>query len=394
MPLSIGAVADEALRKREWIGIEEFVGSQESVVRKKGWWNVRVPGVGEVAGWGLKTLSGFVFSRGTEGEGGLGKERKVVVLQNLETVAANVQREMEGVKSRVERVMSRTEFRERFSESTGTTKRLNDEDIDLLLKYLQRDKGLLVVAGQTIKFKSSKTHQEDDEAITEQDATIANLKVLIKDLSIQINALEYKIEELQVSAKTAVQKGHKTSALTNLKSKKLAEQTLSKRHATLTQLQEVYNSIEQAADQIALVKIMEDSGRVLAGLNKEVGGVERVDAVVDKLREEMDVVNEVGQVIGEVGKGSVGDEVDVDEEFEAMEREESEKKESEEKKVKEERERKEEEETRRRLKELEDVDRRARESAKEPGMEDVLSKSTAGMKRMSLEPNVDGAIAQ
>jgi charged multivesicular body protein 7 len=389
MPLALGAVANEALAKRAWIGYEEFIGSQESVVRKKGW---KVPSVGEVVGWGFRTLSGYVFGSSSV-EGGLGKERRVVILQNLAVATASIQHSMEGVTSRMERVMSLHEFRERFEYCTGTGKKLNDEDIIFLLKYLERDKGLLISVGQTIKFKSGMNAQ-DDESITEQDSTIANLKSIIRDLTSQITILETKITTLTLSAKTSISQGHKTSALSTLKSRKLAESTLSKRHATLSQLLEVYNSIEQATSQIELVKIMEDSGRVLAGLNKQVGGVERVDAVVDKLREEMDVTAEVGDVIGEVGKASAADELDVDEEFEAMEREEREKREAGERKIREEREKRELEETRRRLADLEEVKKQARESAKVDEADKELSKSMEGMKRMSLEPNPDGTVAR
>jgi charged multivesicular body protein 7 len=84
--------------------------------------------------------------------------------------------------------------------------------------------------------------------------------------------------------------------------------------------------IEQAADQVELVRVMEASSRVLGSQNKEVGGVERVEGVVDRLREEMEKTDEVGQVVGEFGKEGVG-EGEVDDELEVMEREERERKE-------------------------------------------------------------------
>lgn len=71
---------------------------------------------------------------------------------------------------------------------------------------------------------------------------------------------------------------------------------------------------------------MEASAGVLKGLNREVGGVEKVEDVIEGLREEMEKTEEVGQVIGEgvggVGGQTVVDEEEVDAEMERMEREE------------------------------------------------------------------------
>ena len=102
-------------------------------------------------------------------------------------------------------------------------------------------------------------------------------KTLIKDLEMQTEVLTKKVDELAATAKDAVARKNRVSALAVLRSKKLAETTLTKRHATLAQLEEVFSKIEQAADQVELVSIMEASTRVLTGLNEEVGGVERVD---------------------------------------------------------------------------------------------------------------------
>lgn len=387
MPLSLGTVTREALTRREWIEHAEFVNSREPVVGQSRW---RIPGIVEVLGWGVKSLGGMVFGAGTES---LGNGRRVIVVENLEIAAREVKSRIEDKTSRTDRIVTKKEFREQFQDCADSSKRLSEEDVDLLLKFLERDKGLLVTDGVTVKFK---TPGEKDIAgvITTEDATIASLKSLIKDLTAQITLLETRVTECSLSAKESISKGHKTSALATLKSKKMTEATLAKRYATLNQLQDVFSSIEQASDQVELVKIMEDSGKVLAGLNKEVGGVDRVDDVVDALREQMSTVSEVGDIINEVGKESV-DDMEVDEELEELERAENAKIEAEKRRQIEEREMSEAEETRRRLDELAELERKAKADApKEAETEKVLEKSTEGLKRMSLEPNADGTVAQ
>ena len=102
----------------------------------------------------------------------------------------------------------------------------------------------------------------------------------------------------------------------------MAEKTLSQRSATLHQLEEVYAKLEQAVDQIEVVRVMESSAVALKGLNKQIGGVERVEDVIDDLREEMGKVDEVSGVIKEpLTDQAAFDEGELDDELEAMEKE-------------------------------------------------------------------------
>ncbi|KAF4610415.1 hypothetical protein G7Y89_g15706 [Cudoniella acicularis] len=252
----------------------------------------------------------------------------------------------------------------------------------ILLTYLAREKGVLAFDSQTVKLKAP--GEKKAPPITNEDTTIASLKILIQDLETQTTLLAKRVDSLGEIAKEAVTRKNRVSALAALRSKKMAETTLEKRHATLAQLEEVFAKIEQAADQVELVRVMKASTRVLSGLNEEVGGVERVDEVVEKLREQMGSVDEVGDVIAEVGReaGNV-DEMEVDDELEAMEREEREKKEA--------------EETRKRLDALEEVEReaaakKAKEAARKQAESDAatehqLDDSTEILKRMSLDPS-------
>ena len=154
-----------------------------------------------------------------------------------------------------------------------------------------------------------------------QDRTIGSLKSLIADLNGQVALLSAKILELSETAQTAVKNRNKVSALAALRSKKLNETVLAQRTETLFQLEEVYSKIEQAADQVAMVRVMEASAGVLRSLHAEVGGVEKVDDVMEGLGYEMSKVEEVSSAI-EAGahEQSVVDEDAVDEELESLER--------------------------------------------------------------------------
>ncbi|KAH6676351.1 Snf7-domain-containing protein [Halenospora varia] len=372
-PLALGTVVREGIQRGDFVAAGEF-NSGEYKSRPKGGrgWGINLSPLA-VLSWGARTL-------GILGEGeDMLPEGKVVILSNLQLAAKEFSKRLQAVpRSRTERVFSRKTFREEFGDVLGRG------------RYLGRDKGLLACDGETVKVRGQ--GEKSVGAVTREDETIASLKSLIKDLEIQTVALEKKVDELSNTARTAVEKKNRTSALAALKSKKIAETSLSKRHDTLAQLEQVFASIEQAADQVELVRVMEASTKVLSGLNKEVGGVERVDNVVEQLREQMGMVGEVGDVIAEVGRNAVVvDDGEVDDELEAMEKAEREKIEEKERVIREAREKREAEETKKRLDDLEAVEKEAKEKAskeaeKEGVTEQDLDDSTEILKRMSLDP--------
>jgi charged multivesicular body protein 7 len=129
--------------------------------------------------------------------------------------------------------------------------------------------------------------------------------------------LDVKINELRKATQNAVNNKNRILALSTLRSKKVAERNLKQRSDTLIQLEEVYIKIEQAADQVDILRVMEASTGVLRALHAQVGGVEKVVDIVEELREEMAKVDEVGNVITEAGP--VIDEGELDDELLAME---------------------------------------------------------------------------
>ncbi len=150
--------------------------------------------------------------------------------------------------------------------------------------------------------------------ISAEDKTIASLKTIITDLNVQITALDARINTLSEKAQNAVKAKNRITALAALKSKKAAETTLAQRYDTLSQLEGVYGKIEQASDQVAVIRVMEASTGVLQSLHAQVGGVERVEDVVESLRIQMSKVDEIGQVMEEAGRGeAVVDDDAVDE---------------------------------------------------------------------------------
>jgi charged multivesicular body protein 7 len=212
--------------------------------------------------------------------------------------------------------------------------------------------------------------------ITQQDTTIASIKTLVATMSKQVTNLEAKVIELNTSAKTALANKNRVSALAAVRSKKMAEQNLKQRLDTLMQLEEVYTRIEQAAGQIEIVQVMQASTGVLRGLHTQIGGAERVEDIVEELREEMSKVDEVGSIMNEAGP--VIDEGEIDEELEALEKADREVQEREEAAA-----------TERRLAELDSAkqasDEAARKAQTAKNVESELAGSIERLSNMSVE---------
>lgn len=112
---------------------------------------------------------------------------------------------------------------------------------------------------------------------------------------------------------------NKIVALAALKSRKIAESTLQTRAKALGQIEEVLGKIEQAVDNAELVMQLQRSTKVLKILNRQTGGVEKVEEQMDALKEQMDKVEEVTRIIGE--EGAQADESEFEEELEEILRE-------------------------------------------------------------------------
>lgn len=165
-----------------------------------------------------------------------------------------------------------------------------------------------------MKFRSPSEQRPDP--ITEQDTTIAHLKALVRSLHSRVDTLSADLTKCTERAQAAVANKNRTVALAALRSRKTVENTLVHQSKALGQVEEVMASIQTAADNIELVRVLERSSKVLSGLNKEVGGLDRVDRIMEGLREETEAVSEVSRMLAE-GEAVVDDEA-VEDELEAM----------------------------------------------------------------------------
>lgn len=382
-PLAMGTAINQAISDRDLVPLDDFLGATESIYSRP-WASLPK----SILTWALQRVWA---DDGTRGEDRL-PQGKFVVVKNAEMAAKALVEQASNTTSLFDRVFTKEHFYKTFTETLIKGKVLSERDLEVLLRYASRDRGLIAYDGKTVKLQA----QGEPHTISEEDAAISSLKELIGDLKSQTTLMVKRVEELTVQAKEHVARKNRVSALALLKSKKMAEASLEKRYATLNQLEQVADKIQQASDQVQLVNVMESSTGILRSLNKQVGGVERVDQAVDSLREQMGEVDEVGNVLATAGSEAIAiDEVEIDDELAELEA--SEKSKAEEVKKAEEaaKEVQEAENLKDRLDEIPEVAQAApgqgarAEGARETGEEEA-SGVTQGVQRLSLEkPTLD-----
>lgn len=307
----------EAVQKKEMIPLKDFLNSRTSIY-KTSW----IPTPWSALQWSLRTV------------GVLGKAappeklavKNYVVLKNIEVAGDEILKQMKEHTSTADRVLSRRNFLERFSHALNPAAPLTNNDLNIILVYLARDKQAISYDAQTIKFKPE--HETQLTPITEEDAAIAGLRDTLANINAQLPSLMEKIASADAAAREAVAEKQMVRAKAALRWKKLAETTLAQRSDVALQLEGVYTQLQQAADQVEIVEAMRAGAAALKGLNEKVGGAEGVQGVVDAVNEQMAATEEITNIINETD--TTIDEVDIEDEFEALERVEKDKREQEE----------------------------------------------------------------
>ncbi|KAF7442348.1 SNF7 family protein [Pyrenophora tritici-repentis] len=370
-PVCLPAVFHEAVKKKEMLPMKDFLTSKESIY-KSSW----IPSPWQVLQWSLRQV-------GVIGQPQSPRKLEAgnfVIVKNVEVAADEILKKMKDHTSTADRVLSRTDFLNRFATTLNPSAPLTTDDLDVLLVFLARDKHAISYTAQTIKFKPE--HEAEPLPVTQEDAAIANLRDTVANIHAQLPPLMKKISEASAAAREAVAAKQIVRAKAALRSKKLAEQALAQRSDVALQLEQVYNDLQHAADQVEIVEAMRAGAAALKGLNEKVGGAEGVQGVVDAVNEQMATTEEISNIINESG-GQVLDEEEIDDEFEALERADREAREKEEA-----------ERTRKRLAELEAAEKKRRQRDAEQARKNEKEAEEARKKEAEAAAREDGAEEQ
>mmetsp|Transcript_2499 Transcript_2499/g.3391 ORF Transcript_2499/g.3391 Transcript_2499/m.3391 type:complete len:228 (-) Transcript_2499:95-778(-) len=126
--------------------------------------------------------------------------------------------------------------------------------------------------------------------------TIVNLRENIKTQEKREEHLEKKVDVLVKEAKVKLAKGDKKGALFAMKRKKLYEAEMEKIQNVKMTLETQVINLESAAQNAQTYKAMQSGASTMKKIRNEVG-LEKVDDVMDDIKEEMELASEINNAI-------------------------------------------------------------------------------------------------
>ncbi|TFY63276.1 hypothetical protein EVJ58_g3334 [Rhodofomes roseus] len=270
-PLGLPTVLAELCASKAYFSLPDFLNSAKSVY-DPGWLPLRIATyvVGKPLWWALKQLSIVSSDDSVLGDASYNEQwRKVrgdyVLLSVLERAADNViQRQWsKGALSLADSLYNAESFRREFAAHALDDVVLSELDMRILLRYLERDKKVLVTQGGVIKFVEPQPAEPVE--ITAVDAGVLELKTAVDKLQVQVDSIQSKIGQLNQIA-TALRQKRKEIALSHLRAQKQLEALLKQRLGSLDTLQSTLLRVEQSAGDVEIMKSYESSTTTLRAI--------------------------------------------------------------------------------------------------------------------------------
>ncbi|KAL3815395.1 hypothetical protein ACHAXA_011513 [Cyclostephanos tholiformis] len=164
---------------------------------------------------------------------------------------------------------------------------------------------------------TSSVHRGNNNSRTETANSILKLREGIATQEKREKHLEKKMEELVVEAKAKMAKNDKKGALFSLKRKKLYEAELDKIANIKMTLETQVMNLESVIQNAETFRAMEAGKNAMAAIRKETD-IERVDELIDDVKEEMEAASEISNALTQPIDPFVTDEDDLLAELEEM----------------------------------------------------------------------------
>ncbi|KAF8557312.1 hypothetical protein OG21DRAFT_1435544 [Imleria badia] len=317
-PLGLASTIAELQRNRALVTLSQFMTSQQSVY-DPGWLPYRIASflVGKPLWWAMEQLD-IVRSDDAYSEAEMWKrvEGEYVLLGLVERAADAVDASLGGL-CLADRLYTVTSFRKAFGSKVLPGVSLSETDTRVLLRYLERDRKVLMQDKDVVKFVGD----EHDREVTAIDRGILELKIAVANLQDQVDRLHGKMDETSKRISTALRQQQKSIALAHLRFKKSLEEVLTKRLGALQNLEATLMSVETAAGDIEIMKTYEKSTATLQGILSHPSlRREKIDETMDALAAANANAREVDEAIkigGDIAAAETGmvDDADLEDEL-------------------------------------------------------------------------------
>ncbi|KAI6005672.1 hypothetical protein EDD15DRAFT_2426179 [Pisolithus albus] len=316
-PLGMAHTIAELRHTNALISLPAFLSSSVSVY-DPGWLPYRIASflVGRPLWWAMEQLD-LVKSEDSYSEAEMWKrvQGDYVMLKLVER-AADVVDSFRGGMSLADSLYTVESFRKEFGSKVLPGVTISEMDTEVLLKYLERDRQILVRDKDVIKFIAADREKE----VTVIDRGILELKTAVGNLQSQVNAIQGKIDEMTSRISTALSRQQKSIALAHLRHKKGLEEILTKRLSALQNLESTLMNVETAAGNIEIMQAYEKSAVTLQTiLNHPSLERTKIDETMDALAAANATAREVDDAIrigGDMAAAEAGiDDTDLEDEL-------------------------------------------------------------------------------
>ncbi|KAG6329260.1 hypothetical protein ID866_9828 [Astraeus odoratus] len=261
-PLGLGHTIAELRHTGALVPLLGFLSSTFSVY-DPAWLPYRIASfIGRPLWWAMEQLD-LVKPEDSYSEAEMWKrvEGDYVLLRLVER-AADVVDDSRGGMSLADSLHTIESFRREFGSRVLPGVTLSETDTKVLLKYLERDRKILVCDQDVIKFITA----DRDQEVTVIDRGILELKTAISNLQTQTDKIQHKINDTTMRISTALRHQQKSIALAHLRFKKGLEEILTKRLGALQNLESTLMSVETAAGDVEIMKTYEKSTATLRAI--------------------------------------------------------------------------------------------------------------------------------
>lgn len=160
--------------------------------------------------------------------------------------------------SHLDPILTLTQFKQLYTHHFTNNLELTDADITLVLRYLHAQHG--VALGEHVKGYSTTymvikfpSRQGETAHITQHDEAVVSIRTTCHALSVQVDELQQKSEELQKQSIEEKKLGRTSKALYCLKRRNNLQQVLEKRLKSMETMDAILLKIETSKDDIQVM---------------------------------------------------------------------------------------------------------------------------------------------
>lgn len=145
------------------------------------------------------------------------------------------------------------------------------------------------------------TGTEHPEGVDDSDIALLDLKAQRDQLHGHRRRIEAQLQRDEEAAKLCIKEGKKPQAMLALRKKKIHQQLVLESQQHLARVDELIENIETTQMQQSIVEALAAGVATVKKMQKEMGGVDYINKLMDERQEALDAQNEISEALAGAG---------------------------------------------------------------------------------------------